>query len=77
MKASACAASYRAETYSPPIRSAGVGSTARWAASAIPRAEASRSPLRRTTPLISRASPDTVSTVTSSVRASAFQLVPL
>ncbi len=77
MKASACAASYQAETCSPPMRSAGFGSTARCAASAIPRAEASRSPLRRTMRLIRSASPATVSTVTSSVSASTFQLVPL
>lgn len=77
MNASACAASYEAETCRPAMRSAGVGSTARCAASAIPRAEASCSVPRRTTMLISMASPETVRTVASSVRASTFQVVPL
>ncbi len=76
MKASAWAASYQADTCSPPMRSAGFGSTARCAASAIPRAEASRSPLRRTTRLISSASPATVTMVASSVSPWAVPEVP-
>ncbi len=76
MKASACAASYQAHTSSPPTRPAGFGSTARCAASAIPRAEARRSPLRRTTRLIRSASPATVTMVASSVSPCAVQPVP-
>lgn len=59
------------------MRSAGFGRTARCAASAIPRADASCAPLRRTTRLIRRASPETVTTVTSSVTASPLQPMPL
>ncbi|CAM5398578.1 hypothetical protein STANM309S_04745 [Streptomyces tanashiensis] len=77
MNASACAASYRAAHCSPPIRSAGIGSTAFCAVSAMTRAEASRSPLRRTTRLMRRASAETVRTVMVSVRAATSSTVPL
>lgn len=51
----------------PPIRSAGVGSTARMAVSAVTRAEASCSLLRRTTRLMTTARTATVITVESSM----------
>lgn len=69
MKASCSAASYRAATCRPSIRSSGLGSTARCAASATTRADARRSPLRRTIWLMKRASTETVNTVSNSVTA--------
>lgn len=51
----------------PPIRSDGVGSTARMAVSAMTRAEASCSLLRRTTLLMTTARIETVITVTNSM----------
>lgn len=60
-----------------PIRSDGVGSTARMAVSAMTRAEASCSLLRRTTWLITTARAETVITVESSMDGTTAPRVPL
>ncbi len=61
----------------PPIRSAGMGSTARWAASAMLRAVASCSPLRLTRRLLSTARRAQVRMVSSSVVESTPPSVPV